>query len=67
MESRPYGNLGWKPPSPNTKKKVKWTRITQLVLRVFALLGACGLLFCIITLTNLDPTLGWIIRIAVCR
>ncbi|CAD6593866.1 MAG: hypothetical protein ASARMPREDX12_007747 [Alectoria sarmentosa] len=38
----PYGNLDWKPMGPHTKSSVKWTRITQLVLRICELIGAVG-------------------------
>lgn len=59
----PYGNLDWKPMSPLTKLRVKWTRITQLVLRICELIGAVGMLFCVICIKGTDATTGWIIRV----
>lgn len=52
--------------SPRTKSRVKYTRITQLVLRVSELIGAVGLLFCVICVKGTDATTGWIIRVPVC-
>lgn len=59
----PYGNLDWKPMSPRTKSRVKSTRITQLVLRNCQLIGAVGMLFCVICIKGTDATTGWIIRV----
>ncbi|CAF9943363.1 MAG: hypothetical protein ALECFALPRED_011141 [Alectoria fallacina] len=59
----PYGNLDWKPMGPHTKSRVKWTRITQLVLRTCELIGAVGMLFCVICIKGTDATTGWIIRV----
>ena len=64
--SRPYGNLNWKPMSPQTRIHVKIARGTQLFLRACALISAIGLLICVICLKGTDNTLGWIIRVAVC-
>ena len=61
----PYGNLDWKPLSPRTKVKVKWVRWAQLFLRTWTLLGAMGMLFCVICIRNTESTVGWIIRVAV--
>ncbi|MCJ1408576.1 hypothetical protein MMC19_002651 [Ptychographa xylographoides] len=60
----PYGQLDWKPLNSGTKSRVAWTRWIQLVLRVCALLGAAGLLVCVICIKGVDNTTGWIIRIA---
>ena len=49
--------------SPNTRTQVKWLRWTQIVLRVCALLGALGLLFCVICIKPTNTTLDWIIRV----
>jgi hypothetical protein len=50
--------------SPNTKSKVKYSRQVQLFLRVLALFGALGLLFCVIAIKGTSGSLGWIIRVA---
>lgn len=50
---------------PNTKNRVKYTRGTQLGLRVVTLLGALGSLFCSIVITNAATTVIWIIRAGV--
>ncbi|KAF3394124.1 hypothetical protein F1880_004665 [Penicillium rolfsii] len=61
-----WGNLDSKstctPMNPNTKTRVKIARRTQLVLRVFALLGALGSLFCSIVINQVATTVIWIIR-----
>ncbi|MCJ1351765.1 MAG: hypothetical protein MMC33_001749 [Icmadophila ericetorum] len=59
----PYGNINAKPMSPRTKNKVKYTRWMQLLLRFASLLGALGMLFCVICIKGTSTTLGWIIRI----
>lgn len=51
--------------SPNTKTRVTVARRTQLVLRVFTLLGALGSLFCSIVINNVATTVIWIIRAGV--
>ncbi|KAL8698174.1 MAG: hypothetical protein Q9224_001972, partial [Gallowayella concinna] len=61
----PYGNLNWKPMSPQTRKKVQYTRYAQLFLRILELLGALGLLFCVICIKGTQGTTGWIIRAGV--
>lgn len=50
--------------SPNTKNKVKYSRQVQLVLRLLALFGALGILFCVIAIKGTSGSLGWIIRVA---
>lgn len=52
--------------SRHTKAWVIHTRRVQLLLRVFSLLGAIGILFCVICISHTDVVLGWIIRVAVC-
>ena len=49
--------------SPHTKTLVKWLRFTQLFLRFSALLGALGLLVCVIFIKPTGATLDWIIRV----
>lgn len=61
----PYGNLNVKPMSPRTKKKVKYARYVQLLLRTCALLGALGMLVCVICIKGTQDTVGWIIRLPV--
>lgn len=65
LGNSPYGNLDWKPMSPKTKVRVQWIRWIQLFLRICALLGAMGMLFCVICIKNTPSTVGWIIRVAV--
>lgn len=52
--------------SRHTKARVTHTRRFQLFLRVLSLLGALGILFCVICINHTDVALGWIIRVAVC-
>ncbi|KAL8825879.1 MAG: hypothetical protein Q9170_007619 [Blastenia crenularia] len=59
----PYGNLNWKPMSPRTRKKVTYVRHAQLFLRICQLLGALGLLFCVICIKGTQGSTGWIIRV----
>jgi len=61
----PYGNINVKPMSPRTKKRVKYTRYLQLFLRICTLLGAVGMLVCVICIKGTQDTVGWIIRIPV--
>ncbi|ETN36569.1 uncharacterized protein HMPREF1541_08847 [Cyphellophora europaea CBS 101466] len=60
----PYGNLTTQPMHPNTKKRVVRARTGLLVLRWLALLGAMGLLFCVISINKTTTTVAWIIRCA---
>lgn len=62
---RPYGNLDWKPMSPNTKSKIKKLRVIQLILRIFTLIGAMGLLACVIFIKPTGDGSDWIIRVPV--
>ena len=63
--SAPYGNINSKTMSRHTKPIVKWTRLLQLLLRICALLGALGMLVCVICIKGTEPTTGWIIRVPV--
>ncbi|KIW94860.1 uncharacterized protein Z519_04838 [Cladophialophora bantiana CBS 173.52] len=60
----PYGNLNAKSMPPNTHKKIVRVRYVQLFLRVCALIGALGALFCVIAINKTTATVGWIIRCA---
>lgn len=51
--------------SPRTKKKVQYIRRSQLFLRICELLGALGLLFCVICIKGTQGTTGWIMRVPV--
>ena len=61
----PYGNLNAKPMSKSTASKVKWTRLIQLFLRICALLGALGMLVCVICIRETEAITAWIIRVPV--
>ncbi|KAJ5554760.1 hypothetical protein N7461_003230 [Penicillium sp. DV-2018c] len=50
------------PMSDKTKGRVKYSRATQLALRVVTLLGALGSLFCSIVIKGAAVTVIWIIR-----
>ncbi|EXJ54142.1 hypothetical protein A1O7_09479 [Cladophialophora yegresii CBS 114405] len=58
----PYGNLNAKAMPPSTEKMIIRSRKLQLLSRVCALLGALGILFCVIAITKTSATVGWIIR-----
>ncbi|KAL9622749.1 MAG: hypothetical protein Q9160_002867 [Pyrenula sp. 1 TL-2023] len=60
----PYGNLNYKPMSRHTKPKIKYGRQAQLFLRICELVGALGLLFCMIAIKGTSGSEGWIIRVA---
>lgn len=53
------------PMPPNTKKKVVAWRWVQFSLRLLQLLGAIGLLLCVIFVRNTETAQGWIMRIPV--
>lgn len=61
----PYGNLNFKPMSPHTKSKITYGRRFQQILRICELVGALGLLFCMIAIKGTSGSEGWIIRVAV--
>ncbi|KAK6386033.1 hypothetical protein LTS17_001607 [Exophiala oligosperma] len=60
----PYGNLNAKPMPPNTERRVTRGRQTLLLMRICSLLGALGILFCVIAINKVASTIGWIIRVA---
>jgi hypothetical protein len=60
----PYGNLNAQPMHPSTKKRLMRVRTLQLCLRCLALIGALGLLFCIIAINKTTTAVAWIIRVA---
>ncbi|KAI9934952.1 hypothetical protein ASPWEDRAFT_175672 [Aspergillus wentii DTO 134E9] len=60
------GKTRWTPMSPKTKGRVFHGRKGQLALRVLALLGALGSLFCAIVVKNVAATIVWIIRVGPC-
>ena len=51
--------------SPRTKVKVKYSRFVQLGLRVLTLVGALGMLFCVICITKTSGAVTWLIRMGV--
>lgn len=51
--------------SPNTKRKVTWVRIVQLVLRFLALLSALAMLVFIIFIKPAGDGSDWIVRVPV--
>ncbi|PWY74382.1 hypothetical protein BO70DRAFT_412698 [Aspergillus heteromorphus CBS 117.55] len=61
----PDGKSKWTPMSPKTKGRVINGRKVQLGLRVIALLGALGSLFCSIVIKNVATTVVWIVRVGV--
>lgn len=63
----PRQNSPINPMSRHTKARVTHTRRFQLLLRVLSVLGAIGILFCVICINHTDVALGWIIRVAVSR
>ncbi|PGH36748.1 hypothetical protein GX50_00408 [[Emmonsia] crescens] len=60
----PDGRINKKTMSPKTKGRVKYTRIFQLILRVCALIGGLGMLFCVICINNTAGAVSWMIRVA---
>lgn len=62
-----YGRPDVKTMSPRTKDRVKYTRLVQLFLRVCGLLGALGMLFCVICIRDTSVPIAWIIRVAVSK
>jgi hypothetical protein len=61
----PYGNTNAVPMAPNTKDKVKWARYIQLTFRVAQLIGAVGMLVCVICLKGMTDNEGWVLRLPV--
>ena len=52
--------------NPRTKSRVKSTRMILLVLRICELIGAVGMLFCVISVKGTDADTGLLIRVPVC-
>jgi hypothetical protein len=61
----PRQSKAFTPMSPYTKIRVKRIGFIQLVLRILAVIGSLGILFCVICINGTDVALGWIIRVAV--
>ncbi|GLA46089.1 hypothetical protein CBS63078_2609 [Aspergillus niger] len=59
----PSAKPRWTPMSPKTKGRVVYGRKVQLALRVLALAGAIGSLFCSIVIKNAAVTVIWIVRV----
>lgn len=60
-----YGNLEKTGMSPKTKMRVTSARWIQQGLRMMQLLGAMGMLACVIMVRGTQDTEGWIIRVPV--
>ncbi|KAF4302014.1 hypothetical protein GTA08_BOTSDO10321 [Botryosphaeria dothidea] len=52
-----------RPFNPRTKVVIKWVRWGQLAVRILQLIGAIGLLICVICIKGTQDTEGWIIRV----
>lgn len=50
---------------PRTKWWIKWIRVVQLVLRVFEMIAAAGILFLFIAIDNVTSLTAWVVRITV--
>jgi hypothetical protein len=61
----PYGKTNVDPMHKNTARRVKIAKRTQLALRCLGLIGALGILVCVICLKVPKSSEGWIIRIPV--
>ncbi|KAI9868832.1 MAG: hypothetical protein M1813_004683 [Trichoglossum hirsutum] len=59
----PYGKINARPMSPRTKTKVKWARMTLLLLRCCQLLGALAMMVSVICIRGTDGSTGWLLRI----
>ncbi|KAL1954442.1 hypothetical protein VTO42DRAFT_1166 [Malbranchea cinnamomea] len=59
----PTGKDNVKMMSPRTKGRVKHTRFVLLGLRVLTLMGALGLLFCVICISKTSGVVSWLIRV----
>jgi hypothetical protein len=51
--------------NPKVAGRIKWTRWIQLFFRILELVGAIGILVCVIMIKGTQDTEGWIIRIPV--
>ena len=63
----PTGRRNVKTMSPRTKSRVKYTRLFLLTLRVLTLVGALGVLFCVICIKDTTIAAAWVIRVAVSK
>lgn len=61
----PYGQTDAKPMDPRTKNQIKYVRWVQLSFRVLQLIGAIGMLICVICIQGTQDTEGWVLRIPV--
>lgn len=59
----PYGNNQLPPLPARTKKTIIVTRWIQFGLRILQLIGALGLLVCVICIRGVDDVQSWILRI----
>ncbi|KAF2136772.1 uncharacterized protein K452DRAFT_117980 [Aplosporella prunicola CBS 121167] len=59
----PYGRTNAQPMNPRIVTHIKWARYVQMAFRVLQLLGAIGLLICVICVNGTQDTEGWILRI----
>jgi len=60
-----YGQDNHEPLPNGTKKTIVVTRWVQFGLRLLQLLGAVGLLFCVICVKGAAPTQSWMLRVPV--
>lgn len=63
--STPFGRHDIEPMRKSTKKRVNRARLSQLTLRCIQLIGAVGLLVCVICVKIPRTAEGWMIRIPV--
>ncbi|KAH0538058.1 hypothetical protein FGG08_005320 [Glutinoglossum americanum] len=59
----PYGKRNAKPMNPRTKTKIKWARMTVLLLRCCQLMGALALMVNVICIRGTDDSTGWLLRV----
>ncbi|KAL1305392.1 hypothetical protein AAFC00_002283 [Neodothiora populina] len=59
----PYGTNDAPPLSPSTRKWIVSIRWVQFGLRIVQLIGALGLLACVICIRSISDSLSWIMRI----
>jgi len=60
-----YGQNEHESLPPGTKKTVVVTRWVQFGLRLLQLIGALGLLFCVICVKGAAPAQSWMLRVPV--
>jgi hypothetical protein len=63
--STPFGRHDVQPMHKDTKKRVNRARVVQLILRVLQLIGAVGMLICVICIKIPRTAEGWMIRLPV--